>query len=214
MNGLRTCLACFLQVDEVEERISSSPVEQAFLAVFTLGMVQPREELKKKLAFARDEQATKHLLNSFEKIFSMLCACWKKTGVVPEAGLYELYSATNQTPRPDGANLVGMSKQIVEIFKPLGTTFLEATMESFIENWIANNEAGDNNKEFANPLYENSKIMEVVLHLEVAPIRLRCFPAGGQAAQDPGPDQAVHPGPQGEGYRSSPGRSWPTSAPS
>jgi hypothetical protein len=143
-------------------------------------MVQPREEMKKKAVFVRDENTTKHLLNSFEKIFSMLCVCWKKTGLVPENSLYEPYNPNTLNLRYDSANLVGMSKQIIEIFKPLGVTFLEPTVESFVENWIANNEAGDSPRDAPNPMAENAKILDVVLHLEVAPIRLLYSMLGGK----------------------------------
>lgn len=180
MNGLRTCLSCFLQVDEIEERVSSSPVEQAFLAVFTLGMVQPKEELKKKVAFVRDENTTKHLLNSFEKIFSMLSSVWKKMGLIPEAALYALFDAKSLQPVAEERSLVGISKQIVEIFKPLGITFLEATAESFVENWIANNDAGDANKDSANPDFENAKILEIILCLQITPVRLLFSLLGGK----------------------------------
>ena len=173
MNGLRICLSCFLQVDEIEEKISSSPVEQAFLAVFTLGMVQPKEETKKRISFIKDEQTSKHLLNSLEKVFSMLCICWKKTGLVDETSLYGSFDPTSQLTAKEDRNLVGISKQIIEILRPLSHTFLEVTIQSFIENWIANNDIGDNShEETGTSFLENSKVLEIILNLQVAPIRL------------------------------------------
>ena len=181
MSGLRICLTTFLQVDEIEEKISSSPFEHAFFALFTLGMIQPKEETKKRLAFIKDEHTCKHLLTLFEKIFSMLCVCWKKTGLVQEAYLFEAYDRNTSFVTKDDRNLVGISKQILEILKPLTDTFLEATTESFIENWIANNDIVDPfGLETPTSFYENSKILEAILHLQIPPIKLLYSLLGGK----------------------------------
>lgn len=173
MYGLKMCLGCFLQVDEIEERIRSSPIEQAFLTVFTLGIIQPKDEIKKKIAFIKDENTSKHLLNSLEKIFSMLCVCWKKVGLVDETVLFQQFDPNAFILPQDDKNVIGISKQVIEIVKPLAGTFLEATVESFIENWIANNDIGDNGRQEMNvSLFENSKILEIILSMQIAPIRV------------------------------------------
>jgi hypothetical protein len=184
MSGLKFCLTTFLQVDEIEEKIKSGPFEQAFFALFTLGMIQPKEETKKRLAFMKDENTSKQILSLFEKIFSMLSIIWKSAGLVQASELYVKHDRNSDLIIKDDRILPGISKQIIEIIKPLSDTFLEVTAESLIENWIANNQIMESEKPTSSFCFvENAKILEIILHLQIPPIKLLYSLLNGKQAK-------------------------------
>lgn len=168
------CLEFFLQVNEIEEKISSGNIEKTFIAIFTLGIYQTKDEIRRKISFLKDENTCKHIIGLFEKIFDRLCFCWKIIGVVSDEEIYERFNAKSITLiEKNKADLIGISKRILTIIKPLSINFLERTIEAFVQNWIQNNDAINATSKLESlATTDNLKILEILFLLEISPMRL------------------------------------------
>jgi len=174
LKGLKMCLEFFLQVDEIEEKISSGALEKTFITIFTLGIYQTKDEIRKKISFLKDENTCKHIIGLFEKIFDRLCFCWKIIGVISDEAIYERFNPKSITKiEKNKADLIGISKRILNIVKPLSVNFLDRTIEAFIQNWIQNNDAINIASSLDSLVAtDNIKILEILFLLEIPPARL------------------------------------------
>ena len=176
LQGLQLCLEFFLQVNEIEEKIESSNINKVFVSVFTLGIVQTKEEIRRKISFLKDENTCRHILSMFESIFRQLVKCWKDTGLILAPELYLRFNPQTTYLRDNGENVapMGVSGQILTMLIPLSTNFLEKTIEAFVQNWIENNEKLKFNEFSSNDddHYENLKLLEMLLMLKISPIRV------------------------------------------
>ena len=173
LKGLKNCLDFFLQVNETEEKITSGNIEKAFLTIFTLGIVQTKDEIRKKISFLKDEETCNHIINNFELIFEKLLYCWKDTNVVHKFDINERYKNTESlTIKINEDDLSGVSRSIFKIIKPLSNNFMIRTIEALLENWIKNNEQLKlENTYEPNKNINNAKILELILYLNISPVR-------------------------------------------
>lgn len=173
LNGLDNCIQFFLQVDEIEEKISRGNFEKAFLTVFTLGIVRTEEEIRKKISFLKDEQTCVHIINNFELIFEKLLFCWKNLKLIRNYHLFSKFKfSEHYINEINNEEMDSITLKIINIIKPLSNNFMGRTVEALLQNWIQNNElltVKNFNKK--KTLISNIKIMELILHLNISPVR-------------------------------------------
>lgn len=173
LKGLKNCLDFFLQVNEIEEKITSGNIEKAFLTIFTLGIIQTKDEIRKKISFLKDEETCNHIINNFEQIFEKLLYCWKNVNVNHKFDINERYKNTEAfVIKLNEEDITGVSRSIFKIIKPLSNNFMIRTIEALLENWIKNNEQLKlENAYEPNKNLNNAKILELILYLNISPVR-------------------------------------------
>ena len=171
--GMKNCLDFFLQVNEVEEKVNSGGFERTFIKIFTLGIVESKEEVRKKITFNKDPTTCSTIVNYFEVIFEKFIFCLKGVRQISDLNIFQpfdpiaIYTADRQ-----GEEVFGIRKVIIDIMTPLVHNLLPGTIDAIVQNWMKTiEELNPYSFIVADALMKNIKLLDLILHLKISPVR-------------------------------------------
>lgn len=186
MSGLDYCLQFFLQTSETEERVSSSHLEKTVLKIFTLGILDSRDEVKKKFTFNRDQNTCNSIINSFEILLEKFIVCLHDVRLVADTNLFAHFDPHKTSVFERSTDdIFGVRKGILELLAPLAAKLLPGLTDAFLQNWIKNSE-GINIYNFGlvDSYLANIKLLDLLLHLRISKVSFLYYVLNGKQVKN------------------------------
>ena len=89
LKGLRFLLETVLHVSHVEVKEGRN-VEKALVAIFTLGIVTSKDNIRKKMLFRLEEETCMALINTFPSLFSKLLSTYQLSNLISDLDIYRM----------------------------------------------------------------------------------------------------------------------------
>ena len=102
-------------------------------------------------------------------IISRLLVCWNRVNLIEDENLFGFYKRKYlYAKKIDNQQTYGLSNSIISILRPLTLQFKGKIVESLADRWDKNNLILRADNFFNNDInYENTKVLELILHLGI-----------------------------------------------